>query len=258
MDRTCPSAQINSAFLLKRRGRLDEATHRFRKIVAQVPTRNDARSALADCLFEQHAYAEARVVLREQLRQEPGSLRAHSRLIQILHRLAMWPEYQEEIDRRQRIESSCTSLDFERGYRSLMFGDLPAGWKGYESRFLVGNVTIQKREFQQPRWTGEPFAGKTLLLYHEQGFGDTLMFLRYAPMVKALGGRVLVEVQPALADLAATCQGMDRSFPMGSRSRPSISSCRCFPCLSSSRPAWIPFPPRFPISTSRNRCPGAI
>ena len=79
----------------------------------------------------------------------------------------------------------------------------------------MGSVTKEKREFQQPRWTGEPFGGKTLLLYHEQGFGDTLMFLRYAPMVKALGGKVLVELQPALADLAATCQGIDAVIPSG-------------------------------------------
>ncbi len=66
-----------------------------------------------------------------------------------------------------------------------------------------------------PRWKGEPFAGRTLLVDWEQGLGDTLMFVRYAPQVHALGGRVLWSVQPSLAEVIATCPGVDEVIPMG-------------------------------------------
>jgi len=68
----------------------------------------------------------------------------------------------------------------------------------------------------QPRWNGEPFPGKTLLLHYEQGFGDTLMFVRYARRAKALGGLVLLDAQVPLADLVATCPGVDGVIPHGS------------------------------------------
>jgi hypothetical protein len=66
-----------------------------------------------------------------------------------------------------------------------------------------------------PVWRGERFEGRRLLVHWEHGFGDTLMFLRYGPMLKALGGDVLLSVQPELVDLAGTCAGFDRVVPGG-------------------------------------------
>jgi Tfp pilus assembly protein PilF len=215
IDRTCLSARVNSGCTLLRQGRLDEAKGLFREILAQAPARNDARGALGECLILQHAYDEARVVLGEMLQQDPDSLRAHQLLGQIFHRLGLWSEFREEIDRRRRAQPSCAYVAYELGYLSLLFGDLPAGWKGFEARWRVPRLVGPKRDFPQPRWQGEPFAGKTLLLFHEQGFGDTMMFVRFAPMVKALGGRVLLEAQAPLADLVATCPGIDAVIPHG-------------------------------------------
>jgi hypothetical protein len=97
----------------------------------------------------------------------------------------------------------------------LLFGRMPQGWERYEARLKVtGELKLKERNFAQPTWQGEPFAGKTLLLWSEQGLGDTLMFIRYLPLVKALGGRVILETWPALLDVAATCQGADLVIPM--------------------------------------------
>ena len=53
------------------------------------------------------------------------------------------------------------------------------GWGHYEARWQLERQ--KKRDFPQPWWHGEPFAGKTLLLFAEQGFGDTIQFIRFAP-----------------------------------------------------------------------------
>ena len=97
-----------------------------------------------------------------------------------------------------------------------MFGNMPVGWERYEARLKVpGELRLQERGFAQPAWQGEPFHGKTLLLWAEQGLGDALMFIRYLPLVKALGGRVFLETWPTLMGVAATCAGVDSLVPKG-------------------------------------------
>src|SRR5205807_1543649 len=59
-------------------------------------------------------------------------------------------------------------------------------------------------------------AGRTILLYAEQALGDTIQFIRYAPLVKARGGNVIVECQPSLLGLLGSCPGIDRLVPRGS------------------------------------------
>lgn len=130
---------------------------------------------------------------------------------------------------------------------SLLSGDLPHGWDQYEARLQVPGLIQPERHFTHPRWDGQPFQGKTLLLHYEQSFGDTLMFVRYAPMVKAMGGNVLLAAQGPLADLVATCQGIDLVIPRGTAPPPFDFH---FPLLSlpwlfrtelSSIPAEVPY-----------------
>ena len=61
-------------------------------------------------------------------------------------------------------------------------GDFEAA--GAKIRMALGTETIPYRPFRQPLWDGSLFAGRTILLHAEQGFGDTLQFVRYAPLVK--------------------------------------------------------------------------
>lgn len=83
-----------------------------------------------------------------------------------------------------------------------------------EGRFAEGfrewewRTPSPKRDFTQPRWDGSPFAGKTLLIHAEQGFGDTLQFCRYLPDAARLGGRVIIETRPPLAGLLSRIEGI--------------------------------------------------
>ncbi len=64
--------------------------------------------------------------------------------------------------------------------------------------------------FRQPRWDGSALDGRSILLYADHGLGDSIQFIRYAPKVKALGGDVIVACQRPLAQLFASCAGVDR------------------------------------------------
>ena len=98
------------------------------------------------------------------------------------------------------------------GLALLALGDYAQGWTEYEWRTDLPRMA---RSFAQPRWQGEAFAGRTLLVHAEQGLGDTLQFIRFAPLVKQLGGTVLLECPGSLVRVLECCAGVDRIVASG-------------------------------------------
>ena len=81
--------------------------------------------------------------------------------------------------------------------------------------------------FDEPEWQGEPLAGRTLLLFTEYGLGDAINFVRYVPMLADRGGRILLQVQPALVSLLRPCCPVSWCSRAASHCRRSICNCRC-------------------------------
>ena len=80
----------------------------------------------------------------------------------------------------------------------LLLGDMERGWSEYQWR-----PTLASR-FAKPVWKGEGLEGKTILLHVEQGFGDTIQFIRYVPLLAERGARVLLACQPELTRLLSS------------------------------------------------------
>jgi hypothetical protein len=79
-------------------------------------------------------------------------------------------------------------------------GDLRAGWPKYEFRWKVNGAPANPLRGSGSQWTGaEPLAGKTIMLYPEQGLGDAIQFMRYVPLVARSAARVFMSVHPGLA-----------------------------------------------------------
>jgi tetratricopeptide (TPR) repeat protein len=99
---------------------------------------------------------------------------------------------------------------FEAGMARLTLGEFEAGWKEYEWRWKTGTFAAKRREFCRPLWLGEPgVSGKTVLLHAEQGFGDTIQFIRYAPFLVERGAKVICEVQGELRALLSQFESLD-------------------------------------------------
>jgi hypothetical protein len=96
----------------------------------------------------------------------------------------------------------------------LLTGEFRAGWANYEFRFMK-SPPAERNRFAQPRWQGEPLAGKTILVHAEQGLGDTIQFARYLPLLAAQGARVLVEAQAPLKTLLESLPGELEFFVRG-------------------------------------------
>jgi tetratricopeptide (TPR) repeat protein len=106
------------------------------------------------------------------------------------------------------VASDFAPARFVESMVRLTLGDF-AGWRDYEARWLVGFLAAQRRTFAVPLWLGTPpLAGKTVLLHSEQGFGDTIQFVRYAPLVAARGAAVILQVQAQLVRLLSSMPGV--------------------------------------------------
>lgn len=209
-------ARTNLGSIQMAQGRLDEAEEQFRRLLADRPGHENARLLLINCLERKGEQALVDQEIAMVIRQEPTSFIVHKSVAGTYYSRGRWAEYQSEIERFRKVDSSSPYLDFEQSLVDLLFGKMPEGWQRYEARLKVAKeLRLRQRTFVQPAWNGEPFNGKTLLLWAEQGLGDTLMFLRYLPLVKALGGRIILQVQPTLLEVAATCAGPDLLVPAG-------------------------------------------
>jgi hypothetical protein len=129
----------------------------------------------------------------------PGALVNHSAS---LLRLQRTTEAIADCRRAVALAPEHALAHLNLGIALLLDGQLEEGFREYEWRWQVDEVRAFDPGFAEPRWEGESFPGKTLLLWAEQGLGDTLMALRAVPAAKRLGGRVILSVQPALVDLA--------------------------------------------------------
>jgi tetratricopeptide (TPR) repeat protein len=110
----------------------------------------------------------------------------------------------------------------------LLKGDLAQGWTQYQWRTQAKLATsLCHHSYDRPAWTGTPFAGKRLLIYSEQGLGDTLQFVRYLPLVKALGGRILVETWAPLKRLLQSMSSIDRVIETSSEKIPDAEFDLC-------------------------------
>jgi hypothetical protein len=90
----------------------------------------------------------------------------------------------------------------------LKLGKFKEGWEDHESRFLKDKPS-DSRDFGKSKWNGSPLHGKRILIASEQGFGDSIQFIRYLKFVKAKGGEIILECKPELKILFEGFSGID-------------------------------------------------
>ena len=114
-----------------------------------------------------------------------------------------------------RLSPDLAEAHFSLSAALLLKGDFIQGWPEAEWRWRCERFAGSRRYYVQPRWKGEPLDGKTILLYADAGFGDTILFVRYASMVADRGGKVVLECQPQLARLLEGFPGVERVIAAG-------------------------------------------
>jgi tetratricopeptide (TPR) repeat protein len=120
-------------------------------------------------------------------------------------------------DQALAIAPDSAKAHWNRALTLLRIGSFEQGWKEYEWRWQVNASWVRPHDFPQHLlWLGEgSIEGKTIVLHAEQGFGDTIQFVRYVPRLAALGAKVILEVQPALKTLLSSVKGADKVIGKG-------------------------------------------
>lgn len=179
---------------------LPAAIHHYREAVRSEPGFADALHNLGAAYNESGNVRGALGVLRKLLKIEPNRAAAWTNLGNAWLAGNRIGEAEASYRETLRLAPGDAAAEWNLGIVALLTGDLKNGWQGYERRFDVPG-SPGRRQTAAPLWRGEPVAGKSLLLQAEQGLGDTLQFIRYAPVFAALGARVRVECQPTLVPL---------------------------------------------------------
>lgn len=240
LDPEFKEAWMNLGLVLLARGRPEEALSCQRQALRLDPESADAQNNLGMVHYAQGNIPEAENCFRTALRLQPGHANAtlnlgsarqilnHAGEADYLFRRALSLGVDEaraksnlalvlmEQARPQEAELCCReALALRPDYPEargnlalalLMMGRLEEGFREYEARWEV--ETMAAPALPQPLWTGQALNGETVLLYAEQGYGDTLQFCRYVPMVAAAGGRVVLVVPKALHRVMTTLDGV--------------------------------------------------
>jgi Tfp pilus assembly protein PilF len=197
-------------------GRPAEALADFDRVLALAPNHVDALGNRGNALVKLNRPQDALASYEAALKVAPGHARLLTNRAHALRRLDRPHEALLSASEAVAASPNFAEACFEQSLAQLTLGDFRGGWRGYEARWSTGAFAAHRRSFTAPLWLGDrPLDGKTILLHAEQGFGDTLQFVRYAPAVAALGARVILEVQPELAGLLAQLPGVAAVVPRG-------------------------------------------
>lgn len=188
----------NLARALRQLKCLPEAESACRRALAIRPDLADAQFNLGNILADLDHLVDAEAAFRHALALRPGYSEAQNNLGSTLYALNRLSD--AEVAYRQALTTSPNYPDARVGLAGLLLsiGKFAEGWRFYEARSDEGNAesnTIPPN-VTFPQWRGEPLQGKSVVVWHEQGYGDMIQFGRYLSQLKALGAARITLAYP--------------------------------------------------------------
>ena len=240
-------AYANKGYVLQRLNQSQAALENYQIALSINPTDYEIYNNLGVIYLSLKNYTKALEVFEKSLTLKPEYVEAHSNrgtalqeLLRLNEALASYekaiklrPEFAEAHLGRgdcllellyldEALSSYHSGLSAEtledcqwnKAFIYLLSGEFRKGWPLFESRWKSKSLKMPPTSFTQPRWFGkESLAGKTILLFSEQGLGDTIQFIRYVQFLENLGAQVILQVQAPLVALLQQVSGVTAILP---------------------------------------------
>ena len=207
-------ATLGLANVLVEQGKLDEAKETLHSLPETNGMRAETFNTLGVILDRESRIDEACLSLRKAIDLKPDFYEAYNNLGLMYWNRRSIAEARELFEKSLHLHPNYAEARWNLALLQLITGEYQTGWKNYEARWHRRSAP---RSFDRPLWSGQPLAGKRILLHHEQGLGDTLQFLRFVPLVQQAGGQVILDVPERMIALAAALPRLLAVTAPGSR-----------------------------------------
>ena len=187
---------------LARSGQSPLAIRAYEKSIGLDPQNPDPLLNMGNLFHEMGQFDRSKRSYQRILDRAPQHHRALNNLAKLYHDWGKLELALSFYDRCIQDNPDYAEARFNRSVLLLTMGEFKSGWQEYEWRFRRSNwANIYPHRLRSPRWQGQAYQGQKLLVHCEQGMGDVLQFFRYLPLVKQLGGTLILEVHEPLVPL---------------------------------------------------------
>ncbi|MBE9092642.1 tetratricopeptide repeat protein [Tychonema sp. LEGE 07203] len=204
---TAIDVDFHIANALRKQGKQAEAADRYEQVIVASPNHAGAHSYLGYFKQENGQIAEAIFHYKQALKINPNLSETNLYLGCALEEQGKVAEAIEFYNKAIQLCPESPNWRLRLALALLLTGNFERGFAEYESRWQTKE--LEPRYFEQPLWDGSDLQEKTILLHPEQGLGDTIHFIRYAPLVKQKGGKVIVACHQSLKRLFEKVAGID-------------------------------------------------
>ena len=201
-------AYSNLGITLQDQGKLDEAIFAYRKSLTLKPDYAEAYSNLGVALRDQGKIHESITALKKSLSLNPDFARAYNNLGNTLLDKGDLKKATEAYTKAISLDPDYAEAHHNLSFSLLGSGKLKEGLDKNEWRWKTKIVSSSERHFSQPLWDGkESLKGKRILIWCEQGIGDTLNWASRLSLISSQADHCILECQDKLVSL------LERSFP---------------------------------------------
>jgi tetratricopeptide (TPR) repeat protein len=210
---TDADAHQRAGLVLMEAGAYADAAAYFSNAIALKVNFAEAHNNLGLALKQMGKYDEAVKAFRGALAAQPQNAAAHYNLGVVLKDMGAVADAAACFNKAAAFDPQNAAAQWNRTLAYLLCGDFAEGWKTFDLYAKISGAA--SRHFSQPAWDGGSLTGKTILLYDEHGYGDTLQFARYATDIAKQASRVVVQCRQDLMRLLATAPGVAEVVRVG-------------------------------------------
>lgn len=195
--------------------RYEEAIAGYQAAIRIAPHMGEVHNNLGNSLMALCRFGEAIKSFTQAVLLLPSSPVPLTARATALQSLGFITEAEADCRKAITIAPNFAQAHWNLALNLLLQGHYSEGWREYEWRWRKADFTSPHRHVDIPQWDGTPLHNRTILLHAEQGFGDAIQFVRYAPLVAQRGGSVILECHQQLVSLFQEAEGVQAVIPFG-------------------------------------------